>query len=138
MKNCIKKSLKGSNGITLIALVITIIVLLILAGVSIAMLSGDNSILKNSQKPADDTKLANAKEEAVVKMQEVVTEYYQKKYSPKDGDTDPGTLSSFISTNFGSEYQILTDAETGDSYIELPGGVTGAIDANGKITWSDE
>ena len=31
MKNCIKKSSKASNGITLIALVITIIVLLILA-----------------------------------------------------------------------------------------------------------
>jgi len=31
MKNCIKNSLKASNGITLIALVITIIVLLILA-----------------------------------------------------------------------------------------------------------
>ncbi len=42
MKNHIKKSLKISNGITLIALVITIIVLLILAGISIAMLSGDN------------------------------------------------------------------------------------------------
>ena len=41
-----KKSLKASNGITLIALVITIIVLLILAGISISMLSGDNSILQ--------------------------------------------------------------------------------------------
>ena len=33
------------KGITLIALVITIIVLLILAGVSIAMLTGDNGCL---------------------------------------------------------------------------------------------
>ena len=41
MKNYTKKSLKTSNGITLIALVITIIVLLILAGISISMLSGD-------------------------------------------------------------------------------------------------
>ncbi len=138
MKNHIKKSIKASNGITLIALVITIIVLLILAGVSIAMLSGDNSILKNSQKAADDTKLASAKEEAVIKMQEIVTEYYQKKYTPQVGDTDPGTLSSYINTKFGSEYQIITDAETGESYIELPGGVTGTIGANGKITWSDE
>ena len=36
---------EGEQGITLIALVITIIVLLILAGVSIAMLTGDNGIL---------------------------------------------------------------------------------------------
>ena len=42
-----KKFLKErENGITLIALVITIIVLLILAGVSIAMLTGDNGNAK--------------------------------------------------------------------------------------------
>ena len=39
---------KQKKGITLIALVITIIVLLILAGISILMLSGDNSILKKT------------------------------------------------------------------------------------------
>lgn len=33
---------KSNNGITLIALVITVIVLLILAGISITMLTGDN------------------------------------------------------------------------------------------------
>ena len=37
-----KEKLKRKKGITLIALVITIIVLLILAGVSIAMLTGEN------------------------------------------------------------------------------------------------
>ena len=36
---------RNNTGITLIALVITIIVLLILAGVSIAMLTGNNGIL---------------------------------------------------------------------------------------------
>ena len=40
-----KTNLRKSNGITLIALVITIIVLLILAGVAISMLSGENGIL---------------------------------------------------------------------------------------------
>lgn len=48
MKNFKKKELNSRNGITLIALVITIIVLLILAGISISMLSGDNSILQNA------------------------------------------------------------------------------------------
>lgn len=38
----------NNKGITLIALVITIIVLLILAGVSIAMLTGENGILKQA------------------------------------------------------------------------------------------
>ena len=41
--------MKKNNGITLIALVVTIIVLLILAGVSIAMLTGQNGILGNAQ-----------------------------------------------------------------------------------------
>lgn len=39
------KKLKKNNGITLIALVITIIVLLILAAVSIATLTGENGVL---------------------------------------------------------------------------------------------
>lgn len=55
--------MKKQNGITLIALVITIIVLLILAGVSIAMLTGDNGILtkageskvKSQRAEADET-----------------------------------------------------------------------------------
>ena len=40
--------MKRNNGITLIALVITIIVLLILAGVAISMLSGENGILRKA------------------------------------------------------------------------------------------
>ena len=44
-----KTRLRKNNGITLIALVITIIVLLILAGVAISMLSGENGILSQSK-----------------------------------------------------------------------------------------
>ena len=49
MKNKLKEQLKTNKGITLIALVITIIVLLILAGVTIATLTGDNGILTKAQ-----------------------------------------------------------------------------------------
>ena len=42
--------IRNQKGITLIALVITIIVLLILAGVSIAMLTGNNGILTQANK----------------------------------------------------------------------------------------
>ncbi len=52
--------MKNQRGITLIALVITIIVLLILAGVSIAMLTGDNGILTQATNAAEDTKQAEA------------------------------------------------------------------------------
>ena len=45
MKKSSIKDIQENRGITLIALVITIIVLLILAGVSIAMLTGENGLL---------------------------------------------------------------------------------------------
>ena len=52
-----KKELKNKKiaGITLIALVVTIIVLLILAGISISMLSGNNSILEQAERAKDLT-----------------------------------------------------------------------------------
>ena len=63
-KRTIEK-LRKNKGITLIALVITIIVLLILAGVSIAMLTGQNGILSQAQKAKTETENA-AKNEAAI------------------------------------------------------------------------
>ena len=51
------------KGITLIALVITIIVLLILAGVSIAMLTGDNGILMQASDSKIETAVGTVKEQ---------------------------------------------------------------------------
>ena len=45
-----------SRGITLIALIVTIIVLLILSGISIAMLTGQNGILNRAEKANSETK----------------------------------------------------------------------------------
>ena len=55
MNKNIKNTLEASNGITLIALVVTIIVLLILAGISISMLSGDNGILQKATTAKENT-----------------------------------------------------------------------------------
>ena len=54
--------MKRNKGITLIALVITIIVLLILAGVAIAMLSGENGILKKAAEAKTKTEQAQTNE----------------------------------------------------------------------------
>ncbi len=54
--------IKNNKGITLIALVITIIVLLILAGVSIAMLTGQNGILNQANRAGDETRNADIRE----------------------------------------------------------------------------
>ena len=57
-----KINLKQRRGITLIALVITIVVLLILAGVTIATLTGENGILTKVTTAKDKTAIAEAKE----------------------------------------------------------------------------
>ncbi len=58
-----KDMVKNQTGITLIALVITIIILLILAGVSIAMLTGNNGILTQAKLAKENTELAKEDEE---------------------------------------------------------------------------
>ena len=65
----IKINLKKEKGITLIALVITIIVLLILAGVSIAMLTGDNGILTQAKEAKEANIAGTEKEQIKLAMQ---------------------------------------------------------------------
>ena len=67
-----KKFFKSTKGITLIALVVTIIILLLLAGVSIAMLTGNNGILTQGQRAKEETRIAG--------VEEVVKLYKQGKY----------------------------------------------------------
>ncbi len=65
---------KGINGITLIALVITIIVLLLLAGISISMISGDNSILKQASNAKSLTEEKQEKESISLAYNSVITD----------------------------------------------------------------
>ena len=66
--------MKNQKGITLIALVITIIVLLILAGVTIAMLTGENGILTKAKTENTDTKNAEAAERINMELQAFKTD----------------------------------------------------------------
>lgn len=54
--------IKKEKGITLIALVVTIIVLIILAGVSISLIVGENGIINMAKKAQEDTKIAEQEE----------------------------------------------------------------------------
>jgi len=56
------KTIKKEKGITLVALIVTIIVLLILAGISIAMLTGNNGILTQATNAEKETGIAKEKE----------------------------------------------------------------------------
>lgn len=63
----LKEELKyGKRGITLISLVVTIVVLLILAGVTIATLTGDNGILSRASEAKERTGQANAEEQVEI------------------------------------------------------------------------
>ena len=58
-----KRIIKNEKGITLIALVVTIVVMLILATVSIAMLLGRDSLVEKAGKAKEDTETAELKEQ---------------------------------------------------------------------------
>ena len=57
------KNLKGNGGITLVALVITIIILLILATITISMVLGNEGLIARAKKGGNDYKLAAAQEQ---------------------------------------------------------------------------
>ena len=61
-ENMEKMNLRKKQGITLIALVVTIVVLLILAAISISILTGDNGLLNQAKKSKEDTEIAEEKE----------------------------------------------------------------------------
>lgn len=89
--------MKNQKGITLIALVITIIVLLILAGVIIARLTGENGILNKATGAVSDTEKATAEE--AIKM-----EVYNN-IATNEGTFDLNTFTS-ITTNSDYEYAV--------------------------------
>ena len=64
-----KRQKRKNKGITLIALVVTIVVLLILAGVSISMLTGENGIITRATESNLQTKIGEEKEAINLAMQ---------------------------------------------------------------------
>ena len=77
-KKIYKEKVKESKGITLIALVITIIVLLILAGVAIATLTGDNGIIQNAKVAKTSTEEKAVEEEVELIIIEAKTDLIEE------------------------------------------------------------
>ena len=122
-----KGSFKEKKGITLIALVITIIVLLILAGVSIAMLTGQNGILTQAQNAKTTTENKSAEEK--VKLAVMAS-----RSQSEDASLDATKLKTEIEDNYagvaeltagGFPVNVTMDGKafTVDSYgnVELAG-----------------
>lgn len=73
MKKTVEKlGAKQEKGITLISLIITMIVLLILAGVSIAMLTGENGILKRAEDVNAISAMAELREKVALAQMECI------------------------------------------------------------------
>ena len=112
---------KGNKGITLIALVITIIVLLILAGVTIAALSGDNGILKRATEAKEQTNQKNDEETEKIGGYESTIDQY---VDGNGGGSGSGGSGGGTGTNF-------TNVNTSDS------NPAGAVPANSTVVEAD-
>ena len=114
-----QETFKRQNAITLIALVITIIVLLILAGVSIAMLTGQNGILNQAQEAKSQTEFKSAEEKVKLAIMGARAD---------DGQMTVAELKTEVGYQGGSV--------TGDTFpvqVQMDGH-TFTVDANGTVT----
>ena len=126
------KGEKGKNmrnrGITLIALVITIIVLLILAGVTIATLTGENGILTR----ANDAKIATEKAVAKEKVEMEVAGSFDQ-YRQFDMDA----LKQNLKNNLKLPDSAIVDNGDGSITVTVDGYEV-KVDENGKVTVEGE
>lgn len=125
--------MKNQKGITLIALVITIIVLLILAGVSIAMLTGPNGLLTR----AGDAQISSVEGKVRDAVATAVSDARIQKYQTS---TDIGTATGNIAfadievelrATMGTDFTIATKTDAGLTDGAFAFTVT---DASGKKT----
>ena len=136
-----------NKGITLIALVITIIVLLILAAVSIATLTGENGILTRANDAKEETEIASVKEQAQLDIANWIAERLE---NGEDTTLDDATIKNIIETanasntdKYYKELQsdkIITPSGYEILYSELytnnggSGGQTGSLPSTAETT----
>ena len=102
--------MKKNKGITLVALVVTIVVLLILAGLSINLVLGDNGIVKKAQDAK--TKSAEASENDLKGMNGLIEQMESTlNGSGNGGKTEPETVPYLPSDDF--HYDTSTSVDTG-------------------------
>ena len=122
----VKTKQKTNKGITLIALVITIIVLLILAAVSIATLTGENGILTKAQTAQGLTKQENAKEKVQVEVLGSLD---------NSGDIDLSVLNKNLEHVEGITQGTPIESLPAELTVD---GCKVKIDGNGKVTVEGE
>ncbi len=108
--NTISKKGSAESGITLIALIITIIILLILATVSIAVLTGDNGIIAQANQARIDTKVGEEKEQIALAYNAAVTDKYAKgTYRSSEGITASDLTTQLETQKAGATAEVSGD-----------------------------
>ena len=112
-----KKFIKN-NGITLVALVVTIVVLLILAGVSISLVLGDNGLISQAKQSANATKEAVENDYNMLeKLESQIADFsseYNKVNKPK---LKTGMTPVYFVEN-GSTYETKTTNESDSNWYD--------------------
>ena len=156
-KEKISNMKRDSKGITLIALVITIIVLLILAGVTIATLTGDNGILTRATDASEQTKLADEKEKielsavgALAKengeeisqttLEEELGKYFKNgKYAVEPGTNEDGTEGYIVTIKEndpnGRKYFVDKNGNVEDYIVREPAEPTEGTGTNFNMSY---
>jgi len=118
----LRETLKRNKGITLIALVVTIIVLLILAGISIAMLTGQNGILNRAAEAKEKTEAAQKVEEKTLQGYEDIMAQYTRNL-PSREETKPYFPNSTFSYKEGdlNTGLVIKDSNNNEYvWVEVP------------------
>ena len=90
----LRNKTRKMKGITLVALVVTVVVLLILAGISLNLVLGDNGIITKAQEAAAKTEESSATESFSM---------YLTGLRLANGDGDNFRLADYLSSNIGNE-----------------------------------
>lgn len=105
--------MKNQKGITLIALVITIIVLLILAGVSIAMLTGQNGLLTKANQSNEKTQEAEVRENVEI----AISAAYTNKLKADPTNTSITLTGIEVAKEVANTNNVSADSTTGVSTV---------------------
>ena len=133
--------LDNKKGITLIALVVTVVVLIILAGVSINAVIGDDGIIKKAQNSANLTKEAEVKEAINRTILEFyLTDDYETLEDFLNAKVSEGKIDSVTKNADGTltvkkgEYSVTVENKTNTSGGSSSGGSTGGETQTPEIT----
>ncbi len=132
---------RSQKGITLIALVVTIIVLLILAGISISMLTGQNGILNRAREAKEKTKITQEDENQKMQEYEDIINQYSGNLPTRE-ETRPYFPSNTFSYKEGdlSTGLVIKDSNNNEYvWVEVPKTTEVYPTAGTKITnFTDE